>query len=384
MKGVTGNPGTVGPTGPKGEQGSIGDPGPAGQQGERGLEGEIGPFGPRGPAGDDGEPGPQGRHGPPGPPGPMGPRGKPGQPGDPGPMGRPGPQGQVKVTNAPEPGLRRRRRAVSAQVEQTLEDLNLKIFQRIDAIHKRVRLARQPAGSSPKYPARTCKDIRLANKLARNDTYWIDPNEGSSRDTVKVKCNFYDDGRVETCVESTMDQGILATYMKPLPGDSEWQSQLRVINSTKSPDLHTYGDHSQVNMLRIQHRRASQELLFLCDGTAIYGRWDEKRHEPEFDYATALLAHNGRMLDLGSGERLGFGLEHMDKRIYRNALQRADTSIIVDYDGCQYMSTGASTKIRVETSDLNVLPIIDFKVRSFDRQGLSSLSLNVGAVCYET
>ncbi|KAF6771479.1 hypothetical protein AHF37_10282 [Paragonimus kellicotti] len=184
--------------------------------------------------------------------------------------------------------------------------------------------------------------------------YWIDPNEGSSRDTVKVKCNFYDDGRVETCVESTMDQ------------------------------LHTYGDHSQVNMLRIQHRRASQELLFLCDGTAIYGRWDEKRHEPEFDYATALLAHNGRMLDLGSGERLGFGLEHMDKRIYRNTLQRADTTIIVDYDGCQYMSTGASTKIRVETSDLNVLPIIDFKVRSFDRQGLSSLSLNVGAVCYET
>lgn len=43
----------------------------------------------------------------------LGPRGKPGQVGDPGPMGRPGPQGQVKVTNAPEPGLRRRRRSAS-------------------------------------------------------------------------------------------------------------------------------------------------------------------------------------------------------------------------------------------------------------------------------
>ncbi|OON16512.1 hypothetical protein X801_07674, partial [Opisthorchis viverrini] len=173
--------------------------------------------------------------------------------------------------------------------------------------------------------------------------------------------------------------GMLTTYMKPHAGDSEWQSQLRVMNSTKPPNLHDYGDHSQVNMLRIQHRRASQELEFLCDGTAIYGRWDPKLSEPKFDVATALLAHNGRMLDLGSGERLGFGLEHMDKRIYRNTLDRIDTSITVEYDGCQYMNRGAATKIRVETTDLEVLPVIDFKVRSFDQSGLSSLSLNVGS-----
>lgn len=40
--------------------------------------------------------------------------------------------------------------------------------------------------------------------------------------------------------------------------------------------------------------------------------------------------------------------------------------------------------MKVETSDLDVLPIIDFKVRSFDKQGLSSISLNVGSVCYQT
>ncbi|CAH8506834.1 unnamed protein product [Dicrocoelium dendriticum] len=137
-------------------------------------------------------------------------------------------------------------------------------------------------------------------------------------------------------------------------------------------------------MLRIQHRRASQELEFLCDGTAVYGQWDARSRESDFGRATSLLAHNGRMLDLTMGERLGFGLDHMDKRIYRNALQRVDTSITVEYDGCQYLTKGAATKIRVESSDLDVLPIIDFKVRSFDRQGLSSISLNVGAVCYQT
>lgn len=251
-------------------------------------------------------------------------------------------------------------------------------------MYKRARLARHPTGTSPKYPARTCKDIRLANKFARNDTYWIDPNEGSKKDAIKVKCVFYEDGRVQTCVESTGDTGILATYVKPLPGDSEWQSKLQVINSTTPPDLHTFGDHSQVNMMRIQHRHASQELEFLCDGTPIYGQLDPSRREPRFDHATAFLTHNGRMLDLSGGERLGYGAEHVDRRLYRNALQRPDTSVTVEYDGCQYLTPGAATKIRVETSDLEVLPIIDFKVRDFDKYGRSSLGVNVGAVCYQT
>lgn len=90
-----------------------------------------------------------------------------------------------------------------------------------------------------------------------------------------------------------------------------------------------------MNFLRIQHRSASQEFEFLCDGTAIYGRWNGQRNEPEFDVATSLMTHNGRMLDLSTGERLGHGLEHMDKRVYRNSLSRLDTIITVEYDGCQ-------------------------------------------------
>ncbi|VDP34058.1 unnamed protein product [Schistosoma mattheei] len=268
--------------------------------------------------------------------------------------------------------------------KETLEQINQNIFGRVDALNKKVRSRRYATGLSPQNPARTCKDVRLTNKFAQNDTYWIDPNEGSNKDAIRAKCTFFDDGTVETCVDSSMDQGILVTYLKPLPSDSEWQSQLRVMNSTTPLDLHNYGSHSQVNMLRIQHRYASQELEFLCDGTEIYGSWNSRTSQSDFNKATALLAHNERMLDLTSGERLGPGKYHMDKRNYRNNLDRVDTSIIVEYDGCQYLTKGAATKLLIETRDLEVLPIIDFKVRNFDKQGTCSLSVNVGAVCYRT
>jgi len=342
----------------------------------------VGPSGARGPTGDAGEPGTEGPKGPMGPPGPPGSRGQVGQPGDPGPMGRPGPQGQVKITNAPEPGYKRRRRDTSPPAEQSLADLNEGIFHRVDALYKKASLTRHPTGLSPEFPARSCKDVRLANKLAQSDTYWIDPNTGSTGDAIKAECIFHDDGRVETCVKSNMAEGLLMSYMKPLSGDSQWQSQLRVFNSTQSPNLHDYGDHSQINMLRIQHRRATQEIEFYCDSTAIYGIMNPSSAKTEFQYATAFMSHNGRNLDLAGGKRMGRQFEHMDKRVYTNHLERTDTSITVEYDGCQYLSQGESTKMRIETSDTDLLPIIDFKVRYFDKQHTSKLSLNVGAVCY--
>ncbi|CAH8429780.1 unnamed protein product [Heterobilharzia americana] len=378
--GVMGPEGQIGPQGPEGEQGPQGPPGVAGPKGNAGKTGSPGPIGPKGEAGPKGvgsnpgtvgPPGPKGPTGPAGPPGLQGPRGEQGHPGDPGPMGKQGPQGQVKITNSGEKLLMRHRRSAVTATEETLEEINKNIFGRVDALNK-------------KNPARTCKDVRLTNKFAENDTYWIDPNEGSNKDAIKAKCTFYDDGTVETCVDSSMDQGILVTYLKPLPSDSEWQSHLRVMNSTMPLDLHNYGSHSQVNMLRIQHRYASQELEFLCDGTEIYGSWNPRIGQSNFDKATALLAHNERMLDLTSGERLGPGKYHMDKRNYRNNLDRVDTSITVEYDGCQYLSKGAATKLLIETKDLEVLPIIDFKVRNFDKQGTCSLSVNIGAVCYRT
>ncbi|VEL36932.1 unnamed protein product [Protopolystoma xenopodis] len=112
-----------------------------------------------------------------------------------------------------------------------------------------------------------------------------------------------------------------------------------------SSDFHAYGDHSQINYLRMQHRTASQELEFLCDGTVVYG--SPTPDVDKIDYsratafrATALLAHNYRVIDLAAGERRPADEEFVDKLVYRDAIGRPDVSVLVEHDGCQSQRHG--------------------------------------------
>ena len=52
------------------------------------------------------------------------------------------------------------------------------------------------------HPARSCKDIKLEQPKASSGAFTIDPNLGSSLDSVKTYCNF-DNGVPRTCVKNT-------------------------------------------------------------------------------------------------------------------------------------------------------------------------------------
>ena len=50
--------------------------------------------------------------------------------------------------------------------------------------------------------ARSCVDIKLEDPAAASGTYTIDPNLGSTEDSIKTYCNF-DKDVAETCVYNT-------------------------------------------------------------------------------------------------------------------------------------------------------------------------------------
>lgn len=101
-----GQPGPIGPVGPKGEtgpQGPVGSTGPQGPVGPKGDTGTQGPVGPKGDTGTQGPPGPKGDTGPAGATGPKGETGPKGDAGATGPAGAQGLKGDTGTQGAQGP-----------------------------------------------------------------------------------------------------------------------------------------------------------------------------------------------------------------------------------------------------------------------------------------
>ncbi|KAJ1077502.1 hypothetical protein K5549_010829 [Capra hircus] len=183
---------------PQGHPGLIGLIGPPGEQGEKGERGVPGPQGSSGPKGEQGPPGPKGAKGSSGP---TGPKGEAGQPGPPGP---PGPPGEV-IQPLPIQASRTRRNIDASQLmddaegEQYMDyaDGMEEIFGSLNSLKLEIEQMKRPLGT-PQNPARTCKDLQLCHPDFPDGEYWVDPNQGCSRDSFKVYCNFTAGG--STCV----------------------------------------------------------------------------------------------------------------------------------------------------------------------------------------
>jgi len=130
-KGIQGPPGEKGITGPPGSRGDKGPQGTLGPQGERGLSGKSGESGPMGPQGIQGPQGERGLSGPPGPNGEMG------TPGDKGVMGPPGPRGPPGT-----PGDKGSAGGVSEETKTLIKDLlDLLASKNIITTEEQIKLA---------------------------------------------------------------------------------------------------------------------------------------------------------------------------------------------------------------------------------------------------
>lgn len=220
--------GLIGPPGEQGEKGDRGLPGPQGSSGPKGEQGITGPSGPIGPPGPPGLPGPPGPKGAKGSSGPTGPKGEAGHPGPPGP---PGPPGEV-IQPLPIQASRTRRNIDASQMLDDGDGENYmdyadgmeEIFGSLNSLKLEIEQMKRPLGTQQN-PARTCKDLQLCHPDFPDGEYWVDPNQGCSRDSFKVYCNFTAGGA--TCVfpDKKSEGARITSWPKENPGS--WFSEFK-------------------------------------------------------------------------------------------------------------------------------------------------------------
>uniref|UniRef100_A0A8D2Q506 Fibrillar collagen NC1 domain-containing protein n=1 Tax=Varanus komodoensis TaxID=61221 RepID=A0A8D2Q506_VARKO len=381
------------PKGPPGLPGLKGDSGPKGEKGHPGLIGLIGPPGEQGEKGDRGLPGPQGGTGPKGEQGPTGPKGETGHPGPPGPpvsMGtqtchklsppslaatfaflapfRPhcspsspkGPPGDV-IQPLPIQSSKRTRRNIDAS--QVMDEGNPdsymdyadgmeEIFGSLNSLKLEIEQMKHPLGTQHN-PARTCKDLQLCHPDFPDGEYWVDPNQGCSRDSFKVYCNFTAGG--ETCIfpDKKSEGARITAWPKENPGS--WFSEF------KRGKLLSYVDSEgnpigvvQMTFLRLLSASAHQNITYNCYQSvawhdAVVGNYDK---------AIRFLGSND--------EEMSY-----DNNPFIRAL----------FDGCAAKKGYQKTILELNTPRVEQVPIVDIMFNDFG-EASQKFGFEVGPACF--
>uniref|UniRef100_A0A8C9SNR8 Collagen type V alpha 1 chain n=1 Tax=Scleropages formosus TaxID=113540 RepID=A0A8C9SNR8_SCLFO len=417
LEGPQGKTGPVGPQGAPGKPGSEGLRGIPGPVGEQGLPGSPGPNGPPGPMclmilfcglcslqghpgligliGPPGEQGEKGDRGLPGPQGPAGPKGDNGIPGPSGPIGPPGPPGlsgtllcasmvcalQTSFSNLigvsyylqgppgdvihPLPihsSPKRSRRNIDAS--QLMDDANLdasykdyddgmeEIFGSLNSLKLEIEQMKHPLGTQNN-PARTCKDLQLCHPDFPDGEYWIDPNQGCSRDSFKVYCNFTAGG--ETCIypDKKSEGARLTSWAKEIPGS--WFSEF------KRGKLLSYVDSEgspigvvQMTFLRLLSASARQNLTYNCYQSVAW-------------YDSELDSYDKAIRFLGSNDE---EMSH-DNNPYIRAV----------VDGCASKKGYEKTVLELNTPKVEQVPFVDIMFSDFGETS-QKFGFDVGPVCF--
>uniref|UniRef100_A0A8C7MWA7 Collagen, type V, alpha 3a n=1 Tax=Oncorhynchus kisutch TaxID=8019 RepID=A0A8C7MWA7_ONCKI len=382
-QGLNGPPGQTGPPGPMGPPGLPGLKGDLGRKGDKGHDGLIGLIGPPGELGEKGDRGLPGNQGT------QGTKGDGGKGGLPGPTGPPGPPGLSVITvischlsSTCVPSLqgppatmvqplpirdhegRRKRKRHSRMVQggaapyeeaEMKMDLEQKVFLQADqpmleeaegmeevfasltSMKTEVELMRKPLGTFES-PARTCKELMMIQHGYRDGDYWIDPNQGCHRDSIKVFCNFTAEG--ETCLypDKRIETYIFTGFRPNGYSDSDG-NPVHVV---------------QLTFLKLLSATARQTFTYSCQNSA---GW--------FDSTTRSHQHAIRFR--GSND------EEMS--------QAKNPFIQATHDGCQFRKGQERTVLEIDSPRAELLPVIDVAPSDFGSSN-QKFGFHVGPVCY--
>uniref|UniRef100_A0A3B4CG06 Fibrillar collagen NC1 domain-containing protein n=1 Tax=Pygocentrus nattereri TaxID=42514 RepID=A0A3B4CG06_PYGNA len=399
-EGLRGIPGPAGEQGLNGPPGQTGPPGPmvrvpallshrstaVSNEGHVGLIGLIGPPGDIGEKGDRGLPGNQGIPGP---------KGDIGVGGVPGPTGPPGPPGLSVSTDLPlyhgppatmiEPlpireGRRKRRRnsdrarggarAAAAEEEQEEEmQLNMEdylqadapledaegmeeVFASLNSMKMEVELMRKPLGTFES-PARTCKELMMSQPEYKDGEYWIDPNQGCHKDSIKVFCNFTAEG--ETCLhpDKRIETVKLAAWNKEKPGD--WYSHYRRGKQFSYIDADGLPvPVVQLTFLKLLSATGRQTFTYTCQNSAGWYSSESRSYQ----HALRFRASNDE------------------------EMTHAKTPFIMPlYDGCQTRKGQERTVLEINSPRSELLPVIDVSASDFGSNN-QKFGFQLGPVCF--
>uniref|UniRef100_A0A8C5RRZ2 Fibrillar collagen NC1 domain-containing protein n=1 Tax=Laticauda laticaudata TaxID=8630 RepID=A0A8C5RRZ2_LATLA len=374
--GATGQAGPPGPAGPPGLPGLKGETGPKGEKGHPGLIGLIGPAGEQGDKGDRGSPGPsgsgglKGETGIPGPMGPLGPAGPPGLPvstlyeevqllgqGPPGETIQPLPIQHSKKSRRSVDGSQlveeHEEMVADGAADQPASRRVEEIYGSLESLRQEIEGMRKPLGTRDS-PARTCQDLQLSQPELPDGEYWIDPNQGCSRDSFKVYCNFTAGG--ETCVFPSWESREVRRGPSETP--PRWFSQFQKGHrfSYVDADSRPLGV-VQLSFLRLLSTSARQNFTYRCQHSVA---WHSSGSPALRGYQQALRFRGANEDDLS-----------YDNSPYVKAL----------VDGCAARKGSSETLLEVNTPQVEHLPLLDVRMADFGEPG-QRFGFEVGAACF--
>lgn len=226
------------------------------------------------------------------------------------------------------------------------------VFASLTSMKTEVELMRKPLGTFES-PARTCKELMMIQHGYRDGDYWIDPNQGCHRDSIKVFCNFTAEG--ETCLypDKRIETVKLAAWNKEKPGS--WFSQYRKGKQLQYSDSDGNPVHVvQLTFLKLLSATARQTFTYSCQNSA---GW--------FDSTTRSHQHAIRFR--GSND------EEMS--------QAKNPFIQATHDGCQFRKGQERTVLEIDSPRAELLPVIDVAPSDFGSSN-QKFGFHVGPVCY--
>lgn len=221
-----------------------------------------------------------------------------------------------------------------------------------EALHKlqaAIEIIRNPLGTTDA-PARTCKDLALAHPELEDGMYFIDPNQGSPKDSVQVICHM---AKRETCVipkPTTVSKG--RHFDEPLTQTS-WFGE-----EAEDGFQFTYKiDRVQLVFLQLLSANAYQNVTYHCKNSAAY--YDAR--EQSYEKSIMLETSNDLELTAQGGKKRGYEVKH---------------------DACQYKAnTWAQTVFEVRTEKTQRLPLVDIAIRDAGSED-QEFGLEIGPVCF--
>ena len=240
-----------------------------------------------------------------------------------------------------------------------MRDRDMEVDTTLKTLTQKVEKIRSPDGTQ-KSPARMCRDLRMCHPEWKSGSYWVDPNQGSPLDAIKVHCNM-ETG--ETCIhpsESTVPMKNWYLSKNTREKKHVWFSEAMTggyqfqygTDGADSEDVSI-----QMTFMRLMSNQASQNVTYHCKNSIAY-----------MDSATGNLKK--ALLLQGSN----------DVEIRAEGNSRFTYS--VSEDGCTtHTGTWGKTVIDYKTSKTSRLPIIDIAPMDVGAPD-QEFGVEVGPVCF--
>ncbi|CAB1434645.1 unnamed protein product [Pleuronectes platessa] len=218
---------------------------------------------------------------------------------------------------------------------------------------------RIPDGSKMN-PAKTCQDIKLCYPQKKSGEYWIDPNQGSTKDAIRVFCNM-ENG--ETCISANpanIPRKAWWTKSSPSANKPVW------FEATMNGGVKfAYGNKEelpnavavQMKLLQLLSTGSHQNVTYHCRNSVAY----KDAQSSNLKKALVLKGANGQELRAQGNNRLRY---------------------TVIEDGCSESNGNwGKTVIEYRTQTSARLPIMDLAPMDVGKPD-QEFGLDIGPVCF--